>query len=238
MILFGVNFQLYYFILLKKFKDCFGSEELKYYLLVILGAILLISFDIRAVAGTWGEALRASSFQVASIITTTGFITRDYQQWPFLSQGILLLLMYIGAMSGSTGGGIKVSRIILMVKNTIMGIKKIEHPNRVFSIQIENNPVSKGTMSELQAFLNLYLCILVFSLLLLLSQGLDLLSTFGAVSCCLNNVGPGLGIVGPVDNFSSLTDLSKLVLSFDMLAGRLELFPMVIIFLPSTWRKN
>lgn len=238
MILFGINFQLYYFLLLKKFKDCFGSEELRYYLLIILGAIILISFNIRAVAGSWGEAVRGSSFQVAAIITTTGFVTRDYQQWPFLSQGILLTLMYIGAMSGSTGGGIKVSRIILMIKNTVMGIRKIQHPNRVFSIQIENSPVPTGVMQELQAYFNLYLCIMVISLLVLLSQGMDLLSTFGAVSCCLNNVGPGLGVVGPVDNFSSLTNISKLILSFDMLAGRLELFPMVIIFLPTTWRKN
>lgn len=119
-----------------------------------------------------------------------------------------------------------------------MGIRKIQHPNRVFSIQIENSPVPRGVMQELQAYFNLYLCIMVISLLVLLSQGMDLLSTFGAVSCCLNNVGPGLGVVGPVDNFSSLTNISKLILSFDMLAGRLELFPMVIIFLPTTWRKN
>lgn len=238
MILFGINFQLYYFILLKKFRDCFGSEELRYYLLTILAAILLIAFNIRAIAGSWAEAFRASSFQVASIITTTGFITRDYQQWPFLSQGLILLLMYMGAMSGSTGGGIKVSRIILMIKNTIMGIRQIQHPNRVFSLQIEHNPVPPAVLKEMQAYFNLYLCIMAVSLLVLLSQGMDLISTFGAISCCLNNVGPGLGIVGPVDNFSSLTNLSKLVLSFDMLAGRLELFPMVIIFLPSTWRKN
>ncbi len=236
MILFGINFQLYYFILLKDIKGFFRSEELKYYLWIIGIATFMIALNIRHSVDGYFSALRSAGFQVASIITTTGFVTRDYEQWPFFSQGILLLLMYLGAMSGSTGGGIKTSRIILLFKDTYIGIRKMIQPNRILSTQFEGESVGNEVMRGVHVYIGLYLIILASSMMLLLYDGLDLVSTFASVSCCLNNVGPGLGLTGPVKNFSSLSDFTKIILSFDMLAGRLELFPMVVIMMPSTWK--
>lgn len=238
MILFGVNFQLYYFILIGNVKEFFSSEELKVYLGIVFTAIALITVNILHVTGGFLPALRAAGFQVASIITTTGFITENYEQWPFFSQGILLLLMFVGAMAGSTGGGMKVSRIILLVKDAYVGIRKIISPNRVLSMQFEGSHVRKKVVDELHVYMNVYLMIFAGSILILLSQDLDLISSFASVACCLNNVGPGLGITNPVSNFSTLNDVTKIVLSLNMLAGRLELFPIVILFLPSTWTKK
>lgn len=238
MILFGVNFQLYYFILIGNVKEFFSSEELRTYLLVIGAAIAVITFNIIDVVGGVWPAFRASAFQVASIITTTGFVTENYEQWPYLSQGILLLLMFIGAMAGSTGGGMKVSRIILLVKNAYGGMRKMLSPNRVISMRFEEGVVRKKVIEEVHVYMNIYALVFAASTLILLSQDLDLITSFASVSCCLNNVGPGLGVTNPVSNFSSLTAITKIVLSFNMLAGRLELFPVAVIFLPSTWFQN
>lgn len=230
MILFGINFNLFYFILIGKVKDALRSEELHYYLGIIAICILVITLNVL-------EALRYSSFTVGSTITTTGFVVVDYGKWPLLSQMIILVLTFVGASSGSTGGGIKISRIVMYCKSARKELRKALHPHSVETIEFENQPIDSNVISSIQGYLVIYLMIFVVSLLILSCYKIDFTSAFSAVATCLNNVGPGMNIVGPVGNFSSLSDVSKLVLSFDMLAGRLEIFPMLLLFAPSQWRK-
>lgn len=237
MILFGINFNLIYFVIIKKATAAFKSEELKCYLGIIAVSAILIAINISHLYPSLLEAFRYSLFQVASIITTTGFVTADYGQWPLFSQMIIFLLMFIGAMAGSTGGGIKVSRIVIYLKNAMAEIKRLVHPHSVVSIDFENQYVEPSVINNIHTYLVFYFLIFCGSLLIISLQNIDFTSAISAVTTCLNNVGPGFGIVGPVSNFSSLSDLSKLVLSFDMLAGRLEIFPLLMIFSPSLWRK-
>lgn len=237
MILFGINFNLIYFVIIKKATTAFKSEELKCYLGIIAVSAILIAINISHLYPSLLEAFRYSLFQVASIITTTGFVTADYGQWPLFSQMIIFLLMFIGAMAGSTGGGIKVSRIVIYLKNAMAEIKRLVHPHSVVSIDFENQYVEPSVINNIHTYLVFYFLIFCGSLLIISLQNIDFTSAISAVTTCLNNVGPGFGIVGPVSNFSSLSDLSKLVLSFDMLAGRLEIFPLLMIFSPSLWRK-
>jgi trk system potassium uptake protein TrkH len=183
------------------------------------------------------SAFRYAIFQVASIITTTGYVTADYGQWPMFSQMIIILLMFVGACAGSTGGGIKISRIVIFIKSAFNELKHLIHPRNVTSVKFEGQVVHKSVVNNILNYLVLYLLILCVSLLLVSLQNIDFASTFSAVVTCLNNVGPGLNIVGPVGNFSSLTNLSKLVLCFDMLAGRLEIFPILLLFSKDLWKK-
>lgn len=238
MILFGVNFNFYYLILCRKFKAAALSQEVRAYFLVILAAIAAITVDIQGVYDTLGETVRHAAFQVGSIITTTGYATTDFNLWPEFSKTILLLLMFIGACAGSTGGGIKVSRVLILLKTVKKEMMSIVHPRSVKQIHFDKRPVEHEVLRSINVFLTVYMTIFAFSLLVISMDEFSLETNFSAVATTFNNIGPGMDKVGPMGNFSEYSPLSKLVLTFDMLAGRLELFPMLILFSPSTWRKR
>lgn len=238
MLLFGINFNLFYLIIVKQFKRAFKSEELWTYIGIIVISISIITINILPLANSVGNALRQAGFQVVSIITTTGFITADYNNWPVLSQFILVFLMFIGACSGSTGGGLKVGRIIILFKSGIKELKRAINPRKVQSLRLDNAALDKGTTSATCIYFVIYMMVIAVSILLVSLNSLDFSTTFSSVATCINNVGPGLSLVGPVENFNSLSDLTKLVLATDMLIGRLEVLPMIILFIPSTWKKS
>lgn len=237
MILFGINFNIIYFIVIKKYITALRSEEVKWYLGIITVATIAITLNIFHLYPSLIDAFRYAVFQVASIITTTGFITADYTMWPMFSQIILVMLMFVGACAGSTGGGIKVSRIMICIKNSFAEIKRLVHPHSVVSVEFESHHLETNVINNIHTYLVLYFMIFCTSLLIVAFQNIDFASSFSAVATCLNNVGPGLGVVGPTGNFSSLSHLTKLVLAFDMLAGRLEIFPIIMIFSKSLWKK-
>ena len=236
-ILFGVNFSVYYLILTKKFKAAFHIEEIRYYFGIILASIILIAINTRHMFSGFAQAFQQSAFQVGSIITTTGYSTTDFNQWPALSKTILVLLMFIGACAGSTGGGIKVSRIVLLLKAARKEFQLYLHPNAVKKIKMDQKTVSHETLRSTNIFLSVYLIIFCGSVLLISLDNFDLITNFTSVAATLNNIGPGLEIVGPMGNFSSFSYLSKSVLIFDMLAGRLEIFPLLLLFFKNTWKK-
>ena len=238
MLLFGINFNLFYLIIVKQFRRAFKSEELWTYIGIIVISISIITINILPLANSVGNALRQAGFQVVSIITTTGFITADYNNWPVLSQFILVFLMFIGACSGSTGGGLKVGRIIILFKSGIKELKRAINPRKVQSLRLDNAALDKGTTSATCIYFVIYMMVIAVSILLVSLNSLDFSTTFSSVVTCINNVGPGLSLVGPVENFNSLSDLTKLVLATDMLIGRLEILPMIILFIPSTWKKS
>ena len=230
MFLFGVNFNLYYLILLKDFKHVLKSEELKWYTIIVLGFTAIISINTLGIYDNIRESFRYSFFQVVSIITTTGFSTTDYNLWPSLSQILLLLLMIVGSCAGSTAGGIKVSRAIILVNAAISSIKKMISPRRVSTIEFEGKSIDKQLLDCVYSYFVVYVLILLASMILISFENLDLVTTITAGLAALGNVGPGFGeIIGPIGNFSSLSSFSKLVLCFNMLAGRLELFPIVML---------
>ena len=230
MLLFGINFNLYYLLLLKDFKQIFKSEELRWYILIIAVFTGIITVNTLDIYGNVSESFRYSIFQVASIITTTGFATTDFGMWPTLSQILLLLLMVVGACAGSTGGGMKISRIMILVKSAKCSIKKMVSPRSVTTINVEGKSVDKQVLDFAYSYFVVYALIFFASVLLISFENLDILTTLTAPLTCLGNVGPGFGdLIGPVGNFSSLSSFSKIVLSFDMLAGRLELFPMILL---------
>ena len=238
MILFGVNFNIYYLILCRKFRQAFRSEELKAYLGIIGASILIMTWNIRSFFPTLGEALRHAAFQVGSIITTTGYATTDFDFWPQLSKTLLLILMFTGACAGSTGGGIKVSRLLIMAKTVKKELFSFAHPRGIKKIKMDGHPVAHETVRAVNIFLIAYMLITAFSVLLISLDDYSFTTNFSAVAATLNNIGPGLDQVGPVENFHLFSPFSKCVLIFDMLAGRLELFPLLILFAPSTWRRN
>ena len=237
MILFGINFNMIYFIVIKKFAVAFKSEEVRWYLSIIAVATIVITLNITHLYSSILVAFRYAIFQVASIITTTGFVTADYGQWPLLSQIILVLLMFLGACAGSTGGGMKVSRIMISIKGALAEMRHMVHPHSVVSVEFEGSHIEPSVLENIHTYFMLYFMIFCSSLLIISLQNIDFTSAFTAVTTCIGNVGPGLGIVGPTGNFSSLSDLSKLILSFDMLAGRLEIFPILMIFSKSLWHR-
>lgn len=238
MILFGINFNLYYLILIKDFKQALKSEELRWYLGIIVAAVAAITINILGLYGNVVSALRYSSFQVGSIITTTGFITADYGQWPMFSQAVLCLLMVCGACAGSTGGGIKTARLVILAKSMGREIKQLVHPRSVGVVTLDGKPVDGDTLRGVNTFFATYIAILCLGTLVVSLDGLPFGDTFSSVLTCINNVGPGLGVVGAVGNFSTLSYLSKGVLSFVMLAGRLEIFPMLMLLVPSMWSRK
>ncbi len=238
MLLFGVNFSCYYLLLLKNFKSVFKDEELRLYLGVVLASILLITWNIRGMFAGLGEALRHAAFQVSSIITTTGFASTDFDLWPSFSKGILLCLMVIGACAGSTGGGLKCGRVLLLFKSLYRNVHKVLRPNKVQVVRNNGRIVSEQVLQNTDAYLAAYVCIVLLSFLLVCLDGKPLTTNFSAVLACFNNIGPGLEIVGPTSNFSSFGIFSKLVLIVDMLAGRLEIFPILVLFTKTGWRKN
>lgn len=236
-ILFGVNFSAYYLILTKKFKAAFHIEEIRYYFGIILAAIILIAINTRHMFSGFAQAFQQSAFQVGSIITTTGYSTTDFNQWPALSKTILVLLMFIGACAGSTGGGIKVSRILLLLKAAKKEFQLYLHPNAIKKLKMDQKSVPHETLRSTNIFLSVYLLIFCGSVLIISLDNFDMTTNFTAVAATLNNIGPGLEIVGPMGNFSSFSYLSKIVMIFDMLAGRLEIFPLMLLFFKGTWKK-
>ena len=237
MIACGVNFQFYYYLVGKRFKLAFSMSEVKAYLIIILVAIVLIAFNIRGMYGTTEEAVRHSAFQVGTIITTTGYATTDFDKWPAFSQSILVLLMMCGACAGSTGGGIKVSRIVLLFKTIHKELSKIIHPRFIKKIQFDGVSVAHETVRNTNVFIAVYCVIFALSVLCISIDNHDFTTNFTAVTATINNIGPGLSLVGPTQNFSFFSPFSKIVLIFDMLAGRLELFPMLLLFAPHVWKR-
>ena len=238
MLLFGVNFNLYYFLLIKRFRDVFRSEELRADLLIVGAAVAAIAADIVHIYGTVGRSLRYAFFQVASIITTTGYATADFNTWPVFSQAILVILMFIGACAGSTGGGIKVARVVILCKTSLGDMRKMLHPNAVTTVRFEGKPLTDRSIRSVHLFLTVYILIFTASVLLLSLERFDLVTTFTAVAACINNIGPGLEVVGPMGNFAAFSPAAKLLLAFNMLVGRLEIFPMLLLFAPSIWKRR
>ena len=238
MILFGVNFSVYFLVLTRRWRQAFRIEELRLYLGVIAISALLIACNVRHLFGSFAHSLHHALFQVASIITTTGFATVDFNQWPALSKCILVLLMFIGACAGSTGGGIKCSRILLMCKSIKKEMQYLIHPRSVRVNKMDGRRVQHEVVRSVNVFLIAYMMLFILSVLALCVSSQDLVTNFTAVAATLNNVGPGLELVGPASNFGFFPPLCKLVLMFDMLAGRLEVFPMLLLFAPGTWRRT
>ena len=237
MILFGINFNAYFLILIRKFRQAWESEEVRAYLLIIAAATLAITFNVRGYFSSFAQAFQQTIFQVASIITTTGYATTNFDLWPEFSRTILVLLMFVGACAGSTGGGIKVSRFLIMLKTVKKELIQLLHPRSVRRIQIDGKAIEHEVVRSTNVYMGVYLFIFAFSMLLIALNNFDLITNFTAVAATLNNIGPGLSLVGPSGNFSMFSDFSKLVLIFDMLAGRLELFPLLLLFVPNTWRR-
>lgn len=232
MALFGVNFNAYYYILYRKFKKAFAMEEVRWYFMIILIAIVAIMFNTYDAAQTFEWNLRHVSFTVSSIITTTGFATVDFNQWAQFSRTILVVLMFIGACAGSTGGGIKVSRFLIGNKAIAKELNSYLHPKAVVKVRMDDKPVDGDICRAVNIYFLSFLIIFTISVLLISIENFDMVTNFTAVAATINNIGPGLEIVGPTGNFHAFSSFSKCVLMIDMLAGRLELYPMLILFYP------
>ncbi len=237
MLLFGINFNAYYLLTKGKWKSIFKITEIRVYLVVVLAAILLITLNISGMYGGVFKSLRYSSFQVASIMTTTGFATADFNLWPAFSKTILVCLMFIGACAGSTGGGIKVQRIVILFKSIGKELDTTVHPHNVRKLKVDGQVVEHSVVRAVNVFIASYLFVFACSMLIVSLDNFDFTTNFTAVAATMNNIGPGLEMVGATGNYSAFSNLSKLVLIFDMIAGRLELFPLLILFKRSTWTK-
>lgn len=238
MFIFGVNFNIYFLLLVRKPKEVFQSEELRTYLAIVLISTLIIGFNISSSFETIGASIQQAFFQVSSIITTTGFSTVDFNHWPELSKFVLVGLMFIGACAGSTCGGIKISRIIIAWKNLKNEISSFVHPKRVQIIRLEGRKVGNDVVKSVNVYFVLYFLIFIASVFLISIENGSFETNFTSVAATLNNIGPGLGGVGPMENFGGFNPLSKCVFMFGMLAGRLELIPMIILFSPWIWKKS
>ncbi len=230
MALFGINFSLYFLLLCGKFKDIFKNEELRTYIIIMLTAIVLISFDVREFFDSGLETLRYAAFQVSSVMTSTGYSTTDFNQWPDFSKGILILVMCIGACAGSTGGGLKVARVLLLIKDARRELKRLIHPRSVNVVTLDGKRVKDEVLRSTNVYFYLYIFILAASMLLVSFDNVDLVSDFTGVLTTLNNIGPGLEAVGPAGNFSVYGWFSKCIFIIDMLFGRLEIFPLILLF--------
>ena len=238
MFLFGINFGCFYLLLVRQFRGVFKDEELRAYVGIVIAAIAIIVLNIRGLYGTLEETIRHAAFQVSSIITTTGFATTDFDLWPSLSKTVLLVLMVIGACAGSTGGGIKVARVLLLFKSLRRNIRQVMHPNRVQVVRNNGAVVEEQVLENTHAYLAAYVVIFIVSVLLISIDGFSSTTNISAVLACFNNIGPGLEAVGPTCNFSGFSVFSKIVLSLDMLAGRLEIFPILALLSRSTWKNR
>ena len=236
MFLFSINFNLYFLILTGKIASALFSEELRWFVGIVLTATAIITANLYSVYGTVADSLRHAFFQVSTVVSTTGFATDDFNLWPNISKILLLILMFVGACAGSTGGGIKVSRLIIAVKGTWAEIRRMIHPREIKKVFFEKKAVDNDTVKGTFAYIVAY-CFIFFAsfLFIALMDGFDVETSFSAVAACLNNIGPGLGAVGPASNFAFFSPLSKIVLSLDMLLGRLEIFPLIFLFSPSVW---
>ncbi len=238
MILFGINFNFYFYLLYRHFKKAVSMEEIHYYLAMILIAITIIFLNVRTMYPTGFEAMTHSVFQVASLATSTGFSTTDFDLWPQTSQTILIIVMFVGACAGSTGGGIKVSRIVILFKTVLKELNSYIHPKSVRKINVEGKPVDHEVVRSINVFFITFIIIFTISVFAISFEDKDLVTNFTAVLTTINNMGPGLAKVGPTQNFGQFNVFSKLVLMFDMLAGRLELFPLLILFHPAIWKES
>lgn len=238
MLLFGVNFNVYYLFLIRKPKDAFRCEEMRGYFVIVAVCIALITLNTYRLFPDLGTALHHVAFQVASIITTTGYSTVDFNQWPEFSKTLLLGIMFIGACAGSTGGGMKVSRVMIAFKEIKKELASVIHPRSVKVLKYEGKALEHNTLRSINAFIIVYFMILGVSVLLVSLDNFDFGTSFSAVVATLNNIGPGISEVGPAANFAGLSPLSKGVLIFDMLAGRLEIFPMLVLLSPGTWKRH
>ncbi len=237
MILFGVNFNVYFLIISFKFREIFKISEVKAYFAVIIAATAIITLNIGGAFESLGEAIKNILFTVASIITTTGFMTVDFNLWPELSRTIIVILIFVGACAGSTGGGMKVSRFIILFKSLSKEIRLLIHPNHIRKLELDGHKIEHNVIRSTNVYIVSYFLIFVISLIIIAFDNHGLVTNFTAVATTMNNVGPGLEMVGPTSNFAFFSDTSKFVLIFDMLAGRLELFPMLLLFSPVTWKK-
>ncbi len=237
MILSGINYSFYFLLISKKAKDAFKLQEVHWYLIIIAVSVVAITINISSISANLPTAFREALFQVGSIITTTGYSTADFGRWPAFSQTILVILMFIGACAGSTGGGIKVSRIMILGKTIRKELTTIVHPRVVRKIRMDGHPIAHETTRSTNVYIAVYSIILFLSVLLISVDEFDFTTNFTAVVATLNNIGPGLNTVGPACNFAHFSYFSKVILMFDMLAGRLELFPMLVLFAPSCWSR-
>ena len=237
MLLFGVNFNVYFLLLMRKFRRALKNEELFVYLGVVLASVAIISISILRYYDTVGETVRAAAFQVASIISTTGYSTADFDRWPQLARTILVALMICGACAGSTGGGAKVIRMIISFKSARRSVYRTMHPNSVRIIHVDGERIDDATVSAVGSYMLIYFIITAAAILLVSLDGKTFETSFTAVVACLNNIGPGLGGVGPMENYSAFSWLSKVILTLSMLIGRLEIYPILLLFIPSVWRK-
>lgn len=235
MLLFGVNFSCYYMLAIRQVKNVFKDEELRFYLGTALASIVLIAWNVRGLYKTVGETVRHAAFQVASIMTTTGFATTDFDLWPSFSRAILLGLMIVGACAGSTGGGFKCGRTLLLIKSLRRNVRQILHPQKVQVVRVNGEMVTEKVLDNTNAYLAAYAFIIVFSFIVISIDGFSTMTNFSAVLACFNNIGPGLESVGPTCNYGGYSLISKSLLIVDMLAGRLEIFPILILFSKSTW---
>lgn len=238
MLLFGVNFTCYYLLIMRCFRSVFKDEELRLYLGVVAGSIVLIVINLHGFYATLGETIRQAAFQVASIVTTTGFATTNFDLWPSFSKAILLCLMIIGACAGSTGGGIKCARILLLLKILRRNIRQVLHPQKVQVIRVNGQVMDETVLSNTNAYLSAYVIIVIISFVLISLDEFSITTNLSAVLACFNNIGPGLEAVGPTSNYAAYSSLSKIVLIVDMLAGRLEIFPILTLFSRSTWSRS
>ncbi|MBR4942126.1 MAG: TrkH family potassium uptake protein [Clostridia bacterium] len=239
MLIFGINFNLFYLVLVGRVKTALKSSELWCFLAIVLVSIGTISLNILPAYGSFGGALEDAAFQVASVISTTGFSTADYNLWPALSKAILLILMFVGACAGSTGGGLKVARVMILFKLIVRELRQMLHPRSVNSVRLEGKPVETATLNSVATYFVVYvICIAVVFIALCFEPVFDFETNFTAAVACFNNIGPGFGAVGPSSNFAAYSGFSKIVLSFAMLFGRLEIFPLILAFSPTTWKKK
>ncbi len=237
MALFGVNFSLYYLLLMRMFKKAAKNEEFRLYTGILLVSTAVITLYILGQYPTLGDAVRHAAFQVVSVMTTTGFATADFDKWPEFCRALLVLLMIVGASAGSTGGGVKVSRVLILFKSLKQELKRILHPNTVSVIRMDGEIISRETVRSTFVFFSLYSVISLFSILFVSMDGFSLETSMSAVMACINNIGPGLHLVGPTGNYSQFSDASKGILSLNMLIGRLEIFPLVVMCFPGIWKR-
>lgn len=238
MILFSLNFALYFLVLTGKIKQALKSDELRFFLAVTAIATAIISINIAASMPTYADAVRTAAFQVASVISTTGFATADFNRWPELSRMLLVILMFIGACAGSTGGGMKCSRILVILRTIKAQVRSIIHPRAVSVVKLDGAPLSDSTVRTIYTYFATYIFITFVSALVVGLDNFSFGTTLTAVITCISNVGPGLEAVGPMGNFSAFSPLSKIILSFDMIIGRLEIFPILVLFSRSAWKRS
>ena len=238
MLLFAVNFNLYFLLLMGRVRDVLKNQELRCFGVIVAFSMLTIAWNISGQYGSFAEALRYSSFTVASLVSSTGFGTADFTQWPQYSQWLLVIIMFVGACAGSTGGGLKLSRVMLLLKAAFSDLRHMIWPRRVNRVQMEGQRVEQAAIRAVFSYFTLYMLMLLLGTLLISFDGFDTATNFTAALTCLSNMGPGLGLIGPSGNFSIFSDFSKLLMSFLMLAGRLEIYPILVLLFPSVWKRS